>query len=242
MTVLPKSPFYDDRLRRAWSDYDPTQANALLDQMGLTQRASDGYRMLPDGRPLRLIVETSGERDEVESALQIIVDTWRDIGVQLIVRPLDRDTLYNRVDSGQTMAAVWYGWDDGIPTPETSPDYLSPEQQDFFAWPKWGQYFQTSGAAGEAVDMPEPQRLLDLAKAWNSTVSDEDRTRIWHDMLAIHADQVYGIGILAAAPQPVVVSRKLRNVPDTAIWSWEPGAQFGVLRPDEFFFAAEAGQ
>lgn len=241
MTVLPKSPFYDDQFRKAWADYDPAQANALLDQMGLTGRSGDGYRMLPDGRSLRLIVETSGERDEVESALQIIVDTWRDIGVQLIVRPLDRDTLYNRVDAGETMAAVWYGWDDGIPTPDTSPAYLAPEQQEFFAWPKWGQYFQTNGDAGEAVDMPEPQRLLDLAKAWDGASADE-RARIWHEMLSIHADQVYGIGILAGAPQPVVVSRKLRNVPDTAIWAWEPGAQFGILRPDEFFFASEAGQ
>ena len=241
MTVLPKSPFYDDKFRRAWADYDPAQANALLDQMGLTGRSGDGFRMLPDGRPLRMIVETSGERDEVESAMQIIVDTWRDIGVQLIVRPLDRDTLYNRVDSGETMAAVWYGWDDGIPTPDTSPAYLAPVQQEFFAWPKWGQYYQTNGDAGEAVDMPEPQRLLDLAKAWDGA-APEERARIWHEMLSIHADQVYGIGILAGAPQPIVVSRKLRNVPDTAIWAWEPGAQFGILRPDEFFFAPEAGQ
>ncbi|MGV8988008.1 MAG: ABC transporter substrate-binding protein [Cypionkella sp.] len=242
MTVLPKSPFYEDRFRNAWADYDPEQANALLDQMGLTERSSDGFRKLPDGRPLRLIVETSGERDEVESALQIIVDTWRDIGVQLIMRPLDRDTLYNRVYSGEAMAAVWYGWDDGIPTAATSPAYLAPEQQDCFAWPKWGQYYQTNGAAGEPVDMPEPQRLMDLAQAWDRATSDPERGRIWTEMLAIHADQVYGIGILAGAPQPIVVSRRLRNVPDTAIWAWEPGAQFGVLRPDEFFFDPEAAK
>ena len=102
-------------------------------------------------------------------------------------------------------------------------------------------WHQTNGDAGEAVDMPEPQRLLDLAKAWDGA-APEERARIWHQMLSIHADQVYGIGILAGAPQPIVVSRKLRNVPDTAIWAWEPGAQFGILRPDEFFFAPEAGQ
>ena len=55
-------------------------------------------------------------------------------------------------------------------------------------------------------------------------------------MLSIHADQVYGIGIVAAAPQPVVVSNRLHNVPEQAIWAWEPGAHFGVYRPDEFYF------
>jgi peptide/nickel transport system substrate-binding protein len=55
-------------------------------------------------------------------------------------------------------------------------------------------------------------------------------------MLAIHADQVFGIGILAEAPQPVVVSNRLRNVPENATWTWDPGAHFGIWRPDEFYF------
>ena len=61
-------------------------------------------------------------------------------------------------------------------------------------------------------------------------------------MLAIHADQQYGIGLLSEAPQPVVVSRRLRNVPEVAFWAWEPGAQFGIHRPDEFFFSTEGGE
>ena len=55
-------------------------------------------------------------------------------------------------------------------------------------------------------------------------------------MLAIHAEQQFGIGILAEAPQPVIASNRLRNVPEFATWAWEPGAHFGVHRPDEFFF------
>jgi peptide/nickel transport system substrate-binding protein len=59
-------------------------------------------------------------------------------------------------------------------------------------------------------------------------------------MLAIHADQQFGIGILAEAPQPVVVANSLRNVPEIANWAWEPGAHFGVHRMDEFFFTPES--
>jgi len=56
-------------------------------------------------------------------------------------------------------------------------------------------------------------------------------------MLAIHADQVFTVGIVRGVPQPVVVSNRLRNVPDTAIYNWEPGAHFGIHRPDSFWFA-----
>ena len=110
----------------------------------------------------------------------------------------------------------------------------------FFAWPKWGQYHQTHGLAGEPIDIPEAQRLMDLSNAWRKAEIDAERADIWREMLAIHADQQFGIGILSEAPQPVVVSDLLRNVPETALWAWDPGSHFGVHRIDEFFFADEA--
>lgn len=236
MTVLPSSPFYDPDLQSAWATFDPEQSNTLLDNMGLDKRRPDGIRLMPDGRPLQIVVETSGERQEVENALQIITDTWRDIGVKLIVRPLDRDIMRNRIGAGACMAATWFGWDNGIPQPYTSPAYLAPRQQEFFAWPKWGQYYQTRGEAGEKPDMPAALSLMNLATEWDYAKTDQDRSRIWRDMLKIHADQVYGIGIIAEAPQPIVVSDRLRNVPEKAVWSWEPGAHFGIHRIDEFYF------
>lgn len=242
MAVLSQSPFFKESYRTAWAQFDLARANALLDDMGLTERSHDGIRKLPDGRPLSIVVETAGERLEVENTLQIMTDTWRDIGVRLVMRPFSRDTLRNRVYSGVSMASVWYGWDNGIPTLDTSPDYLAPRAQEFFAWPKWGQHFQTGGDAGEAPDMPEAIRLLELSQKWERADNRTDRRRIWDEMLQIHADQQFGIGIVSEAPQPVVVSQRLRNVPEVAFWAWEPGAQFGIHRPDEFYFADGGAQ
>ncbi|MBX2883090.1 MAG: ABC transporter substrate-binding protein [Granulosicoccus sp.] len=236
MGVLSSSPFYAAENQSDWSMFDLSTANQLLDEIGLTKRRGDGIRLLPDGRPLRLLIETAGERQEVENALQIVADTWRDAGVELVMRPQDRDILRMHVYSGVCMAAVWFGWDNGIPTPETSPRYLAPRQQEFFAWPRWGQYFQTGGEAGVAPDEPEALRLLELSREWEHTFDEARRTQIWEEMLRIHSEQVYGIGIVSGTPQPVVVSKRLRNVPDKAIWSWQPGAHFGVHRPDEFYF------
>ncbi|WP_299367924.1 ABC transporter substrate-binding protein [uncultured Tateyamaria sp.] len=239
MTALAKSPFFDSGNLTKWSLYDPDTANLMLDEMGLTTRNKAGYRLLPDGRPMEFVIETAGERQEVENALAIITDTWRDLGIKLIMRPLDRDILRNRVFSGVTMAAVWFGWDNGIPQAYTPPAYLAPTDQVFFAWPKWGQYYQTNGQAGEPVDMPAAQRLMELAAMWAAQPDTNTRSNVWREMLAIHADQQYGIGILSEAPQPVVVSDRLRNVPEFGKWAWDPGAHFGVHRIDEFYFADE---
>ncbi len=237
MTALAKSPLFDPANLTQWAIYDPDTANLMLDQMGLDRRDASGTRLLPDGRPMEFVIETAGERQEVENALAIITDTWRDIGIKLIMRPLDRDILRNRVFSGVTMASVWYGWDNGIPGPNTPPTYLAPTDQVFFAWPKWGQHYQTHGSAGEPIDMPEAERLMELSKAWQRTDDRQERTAIWREMLEIHADNQFGIGILSEAPQPVVVSDRLRNVPEQGKWAWDPGAHFGVHRVDEFFFS-----
>lgn len=237
MTVLPASPYFEQANRDAWASLDVDQANALLDEAGLTDRGPDGIRRIPDGRPMEIVVETAGERQEVENAIQIITDDWRRIGVKLVMRPLDRDILRNRIFSGATMAGVWFGWDNGIPRSYTSPDYLAPRQQEFFAWPKWGQFFQTNGASGEAPDLPEAVRLMELAHDWDVATTNDQRDAAWIEMLKIHADQVYGIGLLAEAPQPVVVNENLRNVPEKGLWAWDPGAHFGIHRPDEFYFA-----
>lgn len=239
MTALPASPFFNEDNLKNYAQYDPDLANKILDDMGFTIRRGDGIRILADGRPMRVLVETAGERQEVENALQIIADTWRDIGIELVMRPLDRDILRQHVFSGQTMAAVWFGWDNGIPTANTSPEYLAPRAQDFFAWPKWGQFYQTNGEAGEPVDMPKPARLMHLALEWEKSDNQAERVAIWEEMLKIHADEKYAIGILAEAPQPVVVSDRLKNVPNVGLWAWDPGAHFGIHRMDEFFFAPE---
>ncbi|KIN70522.1 Extracellular solute-binding protein, family 5 [Sulfitobacter noctilucae] len=242
MAALPSSPLFDEQDLKMWSDMDIEAANALLDDMGLTQRNPAGLRLLPDGRPMEFVIETAGERQEVENALAIVTDTWRDLGIRLVLRPLDRDILRNRVYAGISMAAIWYGWDNGLPTSGTSPDYLAPTNQEFFAWPKWGQFYVTGGEAGEAPDIEPAQHLLKLYDDWFHTSVPAERKAIWRDMLDIHADQQFAIGILSGAPQPVVVSKQLRNVPETGIWAYDPGAHFGVHRVDEFYFENPAPQ
>ncbi|MEO9465477.1 ABC transporter substrate-binding protein [Sulfitobacter pontiacus] len=236
MSALSQSALYNDDNTHAWSMMNLAHANALLDDMGLTDRTPAGLRKLPDGRPMEFVVETAGERSEEENALAIIADTWRDLGIRLIMRPLDRDILRNRIYAGRTMASVWFGWDNGLPGPSTSPSYLAPTNQEFFAWPMWGQYYQTVGQAGSPPDMQPAKRLMLLANDWNHTDDPQVREDIWKRMLAIHAEQQFAIGVLAEAPQPVVVSNDLMNVPEHGIWAFDPGAHFGIHRIDEFYF------
>ena len=68
MTALPQSPLYNPDDLTAWATMDIERANGLLDEMGLTERAGNGLRKLPDGRPMEFVIETAGERQEEENA------------------------------------------------------------------------------------------------------------------------------------------------------------------------------
>ena len=237
VAALPESPFYNEDYARAYAGHDPQAARVLLDELGLDKRDGDGYRLLPDGRTAEIIVETAGERLEETDALELIQEMWKDVGLKMIFRPLDRDILRSKVYTGESMMPVWYGWNNGVPTPDAAPTGLAPVDQTNFAWPMWGQHFQTKGASGEAPATPEAQRLMALFDQWSSATSESEKAAVWEEMLEIHADQVMAIGVVAGAPQPVVVNAKIRNFPDKGVYAWEPAAHLGAYRIDELFYA-----
>jgi peptide/nickel transport system substrate-binding protein len=80
--------------------------------------------------------------------------------------------------------------------------------------------------------------LADLFQAWRRAESEAEQARIWKQMLDIHADQVFTIGIVNSTLQPVVITKRLRNVPAEAFFDWDPGAYFGVHKPDTFWLAS----
>ncbi|MGE0745087.1 MAG: ABC transporter substrate-binding protein [Rhodospirillales bacterium] len=239
-TVLPQSPLYRKEYREAWTQFDLKRANALLDEIGLTRRDSRGVRLLPDGRPMEIVIETAGEETEQTDVLALIHDSWLKAGIKTYTRPSQREVFRNRIFAGETLMSVWSGWENGLPTPDIMPAELAPTDQQQLQWPKWGQYLQTGGAAGEAPDMDGPKELLDLYHRWIRSATEEERVAIWHRMLEINAEQVYTIGLVAAVPQPIVVRNTVHNVPRKGFYNWEPGAHFGIYRPDTFWIEEEA--
>jgi peptide/nickel transport system substrate-binding protein len=233
-TVLPDSPLFKERYQKRWANFDRGAANKLLDAMGL-KRGADGIRKLPDGRPMEIIVETAGESTEQTDILELIREMWREVGIKLYSKPSQREVFRNRIFSGEALMSVWSGFENGIPTANMSPEELAPTNQQQLQWPKFGQFYETSGQSGEAPDIPEAAQLLKEAAAWNTADTREAREAIWQRMLEIHAEQQFTIGVVSGVPQPIVVGNQVQGVPEKGIYNWDPGAFFGVYRPDTFW-------
>ncbi|MGO1117572.1 ABC transporter substrate-binding protein [Rhodovibrionaceae bacterium A322] len=236
-SVLPESALFERDNFLAWSRFDMDQANALLDEIGLTERNDEGLRLLPDGRSLSIIVESFGENPQDPDVLELIHDNWLKLGIKLYGKAGSRELLRNRIFAGTANMVIWYGADNGIPNADSNPHFFVPIRQYSYQWPKWGQFYDTSALSGEAVDQPLARDLLLHFQTWRAAKSRDAREDAWRKILKINADQVYVIGLVAKVPQPLVVSDRLRNVPRTGFFNWSPGAEFGVYHPDAFWLA-----
>lgn len=237
-TVLPDSPLFKPEYVSAWATFDPAAAAHLLDDIGLRHRGADGIRRLPSGEPLQLVAETAGEDPTQVAILQLIRDSLFEVGVQMLIKPQQRELMRNRVFSGEAVLSVWYGLENGLATPSLSPQELAPTSQQQLCWPKWGQHYESGGRSGEPPSLAPAQRLLALNTDWAAAASADQQAALWHEMLGIRADQAFSIGTVRGVPQPVVVNAQLRNVPEKGLYNWEPGAHFGVYHPDTFWFEA----
>ena len=235
-TMLPQSPLFRKDYRDAWASFDLAKANGLLDEIGLTKRNGAGIRLMPDGRSLDIIVETAGESTEQTDILSLIADSWRKIGIALHSKPSQRDVVRNRIYSGATVMSIWEGLENGLANANTVPAELAPTRQIHYQWPKWGQYVETGGKSGEPPDMDAPKRMMALLDEWYTVADRSRREAVWHEMLSIWADRVFTIGVVSGVMQPVVASTALRNVPEEGMYTWDPGAQFGLYEPDSFWF------
>jgi len=235
-TVLEEGALFKPEYKTAWIEYDLKHANQLLDELGLTERDDRGVRLLPDGRPLEILIQSAGESTEQTDVLELISDSWLQAGIKLYSIPSTREVFRNRIFSGDAMMSIWSGMENAIPTAENSPSELAPTSKYQYQWPKWGSYYESSGKSGEAPDLAAARQLVDLHDQWMHANTHEQRESIWHQMLAIHRDHMFTIGIVNHVPHPVMVSNYLHNVPQTGFYDISPGAYFGIYKPDTFWF------
>ena len=75
-------------------EYDVDKANAYLDELGLDKRASDGTRLLPNGKPLVLNVYSTlrkeGTQKNVVDTMQTRAELYEFLGYHEYEQKLDQ--------------------------------------------------------------------------------------------------------------------------------------------------------
>jgi peptide/nickel transport system substrate-binding protein len=137
--------------------FDQAKAKVLLDEAGWAP-GPDGVRQ-KDGTRLSLeIMNITGEQERVQ-VLQLIQARWKDIGVEMAIRPTDAATLFGSAVPQTTFDAYYSFWLTGVDPVDRNAIYLSDSKAN------------TTGYAN-----PEMDRVLKEAA---TTIDQERRKQLY---------------------------------------------------------------
>jgi peptide/nickel transport system substrate-binding protein len=201
--------------RTMWHVHDPTQANELLDKLGLNQKDGEGYRLRADGKG-RLRLEVTAYGGQFVQATQIsemIRRHWKTIGIDMQVNEIERGLGQNRMLSGEVQFFAFPLDDSGdiLQSLQTLPLQRHP-------WNRIGQAYGEWYASGGAQGMEPPPRMKQALEMFRKAVGvpDEERIRLGKEIWKIIAEDVWHIstvGVSAAAAGVRVAKTNLGNVP-----------------------------
>lgn len=196
------------------SEYNPEKANQLLDEIGLDKRDSNGFRLRPDGSKLELLIETSAPSTDFPPMIEILVENWKDIGLNVRMNQIDSSLLTSRVEASETQIVV-STWMD-LPVAQGNPYmldwvFLSDAAKVSYGFRQWYRSFGSDGV--EPPDDLKPvfelyrkMQYSDSIEAIGSYMAEWEKTM--HDTLFLIVP-VENIMI------PLIVSNKLGNVSES---------------------------
>jgi peptide/nickel transport system substrate-binding protein len=216
--VSSQSPFYEDWMETHFADYDPDQANALLDEIGLT-RGPDGNRLRPDGQPLRLILSDAINRVQLS---ELVAEYWSALGIPTQVNTVTRETFQQAVAAGQVQASVWFADVVSEKDMYTRPIWFRPpyglDTNPVGGGLAWRQWELSGGTEGD--EPPEEFRAQqELVARWQATtLGSEEYYELGREVVGNTVRQMLHIGTVGEVPVIYTRSNRLQNFPDERMY------------------------
>lgn len=227
-----QSRFYNPALARAALSYDPAKANKLLDAVGLGRKDSGGWRLRPDGQPLRITFIAFPEAS-LSQIGEIIMDNLQAVGLNVNLRIIDMGYMgEQRKTNAYDAALIAHSWgtSDGIFLTGGANHFVPVRQVCFWA-PEWVNWYQSRGNKGiepSAVML----RAIDAYEKARSTLDSQEQKKWFKVVTDIAAENLWTIGTTKYPGHIKVINPRLRNLPQTFL-PWHRG-DFG--RPDLWFY------
>jgi peptide/nickel transport system substrate-binding protein len=207
--------------KKEWEDhcaqYDPDQANALLDEMGLNEKDADGFRLRKDGQPLEILIEYTTNIDSpAVDVIALVAQHWEAVGVNVEYKEIERELLFTRGQTNELMVGVWHTDrtnEARIYVPASGKivaDSIAGENPSTNEWFRW---HNTAGAEG--IEPPDDwkQHFADI-DAWHSTTSEDEYKRLATKIFDfVILEKLRVIGTVGYSAWPVIVKNGIKNLP-----------------------------
>ncbi|MBC7321194.1 ABC transporter substrate-binding protein [bacterium] len=208
--------FYDPEWEKAYIEYDPERANKLLDEIGLTKRDKDGFRLDLDGKPLYLTIETYPAFAQWADVAELVRRYWEKIGLRTAVKVIDASLYQTRAAAGEIEIGAYPFDGDAVWG-------LGPAVINFLGlrpaccWaPLYGLWYATGGKGGEAPT-GDIKKLYEL---WDKAMSTTNKARmisLIKEAVNLHKKNIWMIGTVGEWPYLCIAKNNFRNVPEGVV-------------------------
>lgn len=214
----PGSPFANETLRNAYTDFNPEQANALLDALGLDKRDAEGMRTFADGRRMSWFIDYTVFTGE--GPAQFVIDDWAAVGIRATMRERNRSLFYVQKAGLGNDFTVWSSESDFHPLTEAR-SFLpfNSEANYAISYARWftagGLYSNDRlppGALEPAPGTPLRQNMERFENVRRAT-TQEEQIGLFKEITDTAAQELWTISIATAPPALAVVKDGFRNVP-----------------------------
>jgi peptide/nickel transport system substrate-binding protein len=125
-------------------EYDPAEANRLLDEMGMDQRDGEGFRLTPGGERFEIILTLM---PEIGYSMQapFIADYMREVGIRLTYRQVEGGVYWNIITANEHMGTIVWNFAPKFESNTAYPGFLP-----YAEWaPLWREWYESGGSIGE---------------------------------------------------------------------------------------------
>lgn len=209
--IVPPSDIYEAKWARSYAQYDPEEANRLLEEMGLKWDKDHKYRLRPDGKVLTLIISVCDFMPNWVPTAELVKEYWKKIGIKVAVRSIEISHLVEWTNAAKHQVSIW--------AVDCANEFsFIPGQGAHFrgSWfvgqwaVDWQRWQDTKGEKGE-----EPpawvKRIFSLVDSL-PFLSEEERIRAAKEYCETQAERLWVIGTVGLIPQPAIFNAKLGNV------------------------------
>jgi peptide/nickel transport system substrate-binding protein len=230
--VVEQCPWFKPEHATKWADYDPDQANQILDDAGLTERDDQGFRKRFDGEDWTFEIQYSPIFGPWKDVLEMVTKQWGEIGINATLKEVDRTLRGERNTANENDFNVWT--QDRCFTPLIEPEWFMPGASPTNGTANgYGSWWLSRGEEG---DEPPPALKLQYdLHAQITAAQPAELPALAEKFFDNASENLWYIGPVGQLPHVGVCKNKFRNVPEDAVSDWlqlSPGNTF----PEQYFW------
>jgi ABC-type transport system substrate-binding protein len=227
----PESKYFYEPLGTQYTEHDVDKANEHLDRAGYSQRDAEGFRLRDDGKRLGFNLQVRVNFNPAWADIAELAGRyWREVGVDVRVEVVAAELIFARIDANDHEAIMDDG--DGGLIPYLNPGWYLPAAGTSMAI-RWAQWYDSAGAEGEEPPAPQ-KRQMELFDQVKATLDEDERVRLFAEILKIAEEEFYVIGTARTTQQYNIVQNDFHNVPDPFL----DGSSYpepGPTNPEQYF-------